>query len=264
MQIYGCLYERGQRESNQDSIALHKIVTSYGEAVLALVCDGMGGMDEGETASGYVAERMSCWFYEELPLLLERRVGMKGIARSIERKLFHLHIDLKEYGKRKGIVTGTTVSILLVAEQKYLICHLGDSAIFRIKRKNSGYRWMNKPSGRGSGLRWTAKFGGGSFGRTIRRMTKIHGDAVSGLERCIGSGRYYPPDVMCGRLRKHMAFLVSSDGFWHHLKEDEIGNTFQGESAKCSGWAEKRLRALAEKALRRGETDNISAIYLSQ
>ena len=176
---------------------------------------------------------------------------MKGIARSIKRKLFHLHIDLKEYGKKKGIVTGTTVSILLVAEQKYLICHLGDSAIFRIKRKNSG-------------LRWIAKFGGGSLGRTIRRMTKIHGDAVSGLERCIGSGRYYPPDVMCGRLRKHMAFLVSSDGFWHHLKEDEIGNTFQGESARCSGWAEKRLRALAAKALRRGETDNISAIYLSQ
>ncbi|MDE6712349.1 MAG: protein phosphatase 2C domain-containing protein, partial [Lachnospiraceae bacterium] len=135
MQTYGCLYERGQRESNQDSIALHKIVTLYGETVLAVVCDGMGGMDEGETASGYVTERLSCWFYEELPLLLERRLGMKWIARAIERKLFHLHIDLKEYGKRKRIVTGTTVSILLVIDKKYLICHLGDSVIYRLDRK---------------------------------------------------------------------------------------------------------------------------------
>lgn len=262
MQTYGCLYERGQRESNQDSIALHKIVTSYGEAVLAVVCDGMGGMDEGETASGYVAERMSCWFYEELPLLLERRAGMKRIACSIERKLFHLHIDLKEYGKRKGIVTGTTVSILLIMDKKYLICHLGDSVIFRIRRNRSGCRLMYKSSGSGSGFQWIGRFSGGCFVRTIKRMTKIHGDAASGLERCIGSGRYYPPDVMYGRLRKHMAFLVSSDGFWHHLKEDEIGNTFQGESAKCSGWAEKRLRGLASKAMCRGETDNISAIYL--
>lgn len=264
MQIYGCLYEKGQRESNQDSIALHKIVTSYGNVVLAVVCDGMGGMDEGETASGYVAERMSCWFYEELPLLLERRVGMKGIARSIERKLFHLHIDLKEYGKRKGIVTGTTASILLVADQKYLICHLGDSAIYRIMRKRSGYGWIRKSSVSGPGIRWMGKFPGGSFGRTIRRMTKIHGDAASGLGRCIGSGRYYPPDVRYGRVGKYMAFLICSDGFWHHLKEDEIADTFREGAAERGGWAEKRLRALAAKALRRGETDNISAIYLGQ
>ncbi len=249
MQTYGCLYERGQRESNQDSIALHKIVTLYGEAVLAVVCDGMGGMDEGETASGYVAERMSCWFYEDLPLLLERRLRMKGIARSIERKLFHLHIDLKEYGKRKGIVTGTTVSILLIMDKKYLICHLGDSVIYRISRKRTSFRRIRVSSD-------------GNFGRGIRRLTRIHGDAASGLDRCIGSGRYHPPDVICGRLRKHMAFLVSSDGFWHHLKEEEIGNTFQGESGECTEWAEKRLRALAAKAIRQGETDNISAIYL--
>lgn len=249
MQTYGCLYERGQRESNQDSVALHKIVTLYGEAVLAMVCDGMGGMDEGETASGYVAERLSCWFYEELPLLLERRLRMKWIARAIERKLFHLHIDLKAYGKRKGIVTGTTVSILLVVDKKYLICHLGDSVIYRLVQKNAGYHRI-------------CEFFGGGLGRRIRRMTKVHGDAASGLERCIGSGKYYPPDIARGRIKKHMAFLVSSDGFWHHLKEEEIGNAFQEGSVERAGWAEKRLRALAVKAIRRGETDNISAIYL--
>lgn len=250
MQVYGCLYERGRRESNQDSLALHKIVTSYGEAALAVACDGMGGMDEGETASGYVAERMSCWFYEELPLLLERRVGMKGIARSIERKLFHLHIDLKEYGRRKGIVTGTTASILLIAGHKCLICHLGDSAVYRIRHRRSG-NWR------------THIFSGGVFRRTVRRMTKIHGDAASGLERCIGGGRYYPPDVRYGRVGRDTAFLVCSDGFWHHLTEDEIAGAFQEGTAE-GGWAKKRLRALAAKALRRGETDNISAIYLGQ
>ncbi|MDE6713697.1 MAG: hypothetical protein K2K20_08170, partial [Lachnospiraceae bacterium] len=92
--------------------------------------------------------------------------------------------------------------------------------------------------------------------------TKVHGDAASGVERCIGSGKYYPPDVMRGRIRKHMAFLVSSDGFWHHLKEEEIGNAFREGAVERAGWAEKRLRALAVKAIRRGETDNISAIYL--
>lgn len=277
MRTYGCLYERGLRESNQDSIALHKIVTLYGEAALAVVCDGMGGMDEGETASGYVAERISCWFYEELPMLLERRVGMKGIARSIERKLFHLHFDLKEYGKRKKIVTGTTVSILLTTDKKYLICHLGDSTIYRINRKRASIWRMGASYGDYSAarrmrlfpfghlnvqrMRWLSF---GRFGKKIMRMTKIHGDAASGLERCIGSGKYYPPDIRRGRIGKHTAFLICSDGFWHHLKEEEIADTFPAEAAEGRRWAEKRLKALAAKALRRGETDNISAIYLGQ
>lgn len=259
MQVYGCLYERGRRKSNQDSIALHKIVTAYGEAALAVVCDGMGGMDEGETASGYVAERMSCWFYEELPPLLERRVGIRGIARSIERKLFHLHIDLKEYGRRKGIVSGTTASILLIAGHRYLLCHLGDSVIYRIRRRRAGCLRMQKASGALALRRRLFP-----VGKPIRRMTRIHGDAASGLERCIGGGKYHPPDVRYGRIGRHTAFLVCSDGFWHHLEEDEIADTFREGDTERGGWADKRLKALAAKAQRRGETDNISAIYLGQ
>lgn len=264
MRTYGCLYEKGRRESNQDSIALHKIITLYGEAVLAVVCDGMGGMDEGETASGYVAERVSCWFYEELPQLLERRAVLKDIARTIERMLFHLHIDLKEYGKRKKITTGTTVSILLATDQKYLICHLGDSAVYRIKRKRTGAWRMKRACSGNSNTCRIRLFRDGHPGKAVMRMTKIHGDAASGLERCIGCGKYYPPDVRRGKIDKHTAFLICSDGFWHHLKEEEIADTFSAETAECGRWAEKRLKALAAKALRRGETDNISAIYLGQ
>ena len=232
MQAYGCLYEKGHRASNQDSIALHKMITRYGEAVLAVVCDGMGGMEEGETASGYVAEEMSCWFYKELPGLLEKRAGKRRIGRALFRKLFNLHLQLKQYGKEKKIQTGTTVSILFVTERWYLVCHVGDSAVYRLQ------------------------------GDKIKRLTKIHGDAVSTLERCIGLGKYDSPDLIFGRVKKNMGFLLSSDGFYHRLNVKEISDAFADRPLASAERIEKRLAALAAKASQRGETDNISAIYL--
>lgn len=233
MQIYGCLYEKGMRDVNQDSIALHKIVTKKNDVILAVVCDGMGGMAEGETASGYVAEQVSCWFYEELPVLLERHMQIKTVGRSLCRKLFHLHVDLKEYGRRKSIMTGTTASILLIIGNRYLVCHLGDSVVYL-------------------------------FNKGIRRMTGIHGDAVSQIYRCIGIGKFYPPDMLYGRLRRHTGFLLASDGFIHRLAPEEIRECLNERLIKNGGWIEKRLKNLANTVMKRGETDNISAIYLGQ
>ena len=44
--------------------------------VFALICDGIGGLDGGEIASGFVAERMTEWFYKEALNLLKK--GIKG------------------------------------------------------------------------------------------------------------------------------------------------------------------------------------------
>lgn len=233
MQIYGCLYERGMRDVNQDSIALHKIVTKKNDAILAVVCDGMGGMAEGETASGYVAEKISCWFYEELPVLLERHMGIKTVGRSLCRKLFHLHVDLKEYGRTKSIMTGTTASILLIIGKRYLVCHLGDSVVYLL---NKG----------------------------IRRITNIHGDAASRIYRCIGIGKFYPPDMIYGKMGRNTGFLLASDGFAHRLAQEEIREYLNERLIKNGDWMEKRLKNLAGRVMKRGETDNISAIYLGK
>lgn len=231
MQIYGCLYEKGMRDVNQDSIALHKIVTKKNDVILAMVCDGMGGMAEGETASGYVAEQVSCWFYEELMMLLRQHTPIKIIGRSLCRKLFHLHVDLKEYGKKKNFMTGTTVSILLIIGNRYLICHLGDSVIFLLNKR-------------------------------IRRMTGIHGDAASRIYRCLGIGKFHPPDMIYGKVGRNTGFLLASDGFDHRLSQEEIQECLNERLIKDGSWIEKRLKSLAGRVLKRGETDNISAVYL--
>ena len=43
---------------NQDSLTLQQVLTGRGRVLMAAVCDGMGGLQQGETASGYMTERL--------------------------------------------------------------------------------------------------------------------------------------------------------------------------------------------------------------
>lgn len=52
--LSGFYWERGRSKANQDSIVLQQVVTDYGRILLAAVSDGIGGLSEGENASGYI------------------------------------------------------------------------------------------------------------------------------------------------------------------------------------------------------------------
>ena len=59
--VYWC---RGRvAQGNQDSVVLLQVLTARGRVLMAAVCDGMSGLAQGETASGYVTERLQEWFY---------------------------------------------------------------------------------------------------------------------------------------------------------------------------------------------------------
>lgn len=198
---------------------------------MALVCDGMGGMQEGETASGYVVEQLAIWFYEKLIEYLKNGKGKKVIKKSLERKLFQLHGELRDYGRGKHIATGTTLSLLLILDNWYLICQIGDSAIFRFRRK-------------------------------AKRMTATHGNGKNGLYRCIGLGKFQVPDFSWGYIRKNDGFLLASDGFYKTIKSGELDAIYGEYCGKDRAWMDKRMKSTVKRLLWRGEEDNISAIFV--
>ena len=154
---YLCNYEKGKREKNEDSLAVHKIHTLAGEAVLAVICDGCGGHDEGETASGYAVEALSAWFYDVLPGVMKS--GRKRvIMRSVQNILFRIHSGLKKYGDEKNIRLGTTVSGVLITDTRYMVFWLGDTHVYRT-------------------------------GKKIRRLTTPHVSG-GGINRCLGMGSF--------------------------------------------------------------------------
>ena len=59
-----------RKQVNQDSILVKHADSKMGEMILAVVCDGMGGLDKGELASATVIRKFAKWFEQELPLEL--------------------------------------------------------------------------------------------------------------------------------------------------------------------------------------------------
>ena len=131
--------DRGiKKKINQDSLLVRSAMTKEGEILLAAVCDGMGGLEKGEVASGEVIRALVRWFEETLPLLLSGEQEKKGvgerrkraIAKSLESLIQEENQMISVYGKEKNLLLGTTVSAVLLIAGWYLIVHVGDSRVY--------------------------------------------------------------------------------------------------------------------------------------
>ena len=126
-------WERGKRAGvNQDSVVLLQVLTARGRVLMAAVCDGMGGLDRGEWASGYVTGRLQEWFYESLLRAVQRKKPCWVIRRSLDRLVYHMQEQLSQYAQQENIRLGTTMTVLVIWEKTYLVWHLGDSRAYRI------------------------------------------------------------------------------------------------------------------------------------
>lgn len=231
--ISGIYWDRGKRNNNQDSLILEQVFTRKGRVLFSAVSDGIGGLEEGETASGFVLEKQLQNFYHQILPLVEKGRNLRSLERSLLRCLFETNQILNRYADSKGIALGATVSILLIFKRKFLILHLGDSRIYRIYGKNK-----------------------------IKQITKDHSDGKNVLTRCIGSFAYQSPEIYKGRIRGRKGFLLCSDGFYRYPKEDILAELLDPGEAAGEEQIEKRLRELAGYGLKMGEQDNMSALYV--
>lgn len=232
MKIFsGVYWDQGRRENNQDSVLLQQIRTGCGRILLAVVCDGIGGLEQGENASGYVEERLMEVFYHETVPMLQKKKRGKVILRSFLRCLYEVREELCRYAGEREISLGTTMSMLLLWKRRYLILHLGDSRIYF-------YR-----------------------GKRRKQLTADHSNGGNQLSKCIGSFPYQAPDVRFGRGRGSCGFLLCTDGFYR--KQDETGFSLLRPAEVNSGeQVQRRLEEMAKMALKRGEKDNLSAVYI--
>ncbi|MGN0376068.1 MAG: PP2C family protein-serine/threonine phosphatase [Suilimivivens sp.] len=231
--ISGVYWDKGKRSNNQDSLLLEQVLTKKGRVLLAAVSDGIGGLSEGEVASGFILEKLLQNFYHQLLQQIDRGKNKGILKRSLLRCFFETNQILNKYAKSRETELGATVSVLLLFRKHFLIAHLGDSRIYSFSGKNK-----------------------------IKQITRDHSAGNSVLTKCMGSFSYQSPDIYTGRITGKTGFLLCSDGFYHYLQEDMLAELLDPREIGGEEQIEKRLRELAGYEYRQGEQDNISALYV--
>ena len=239
--LTGVYWERGRRAMrNQDSVVLLQVLTARGRVLMAAVCDGMGGLEQGETASGYVTRRLQEWFYASLLRAIRKRKAYWIIRRSVERLVYDMQEQLSRYAGQEEICLGSTMTVLVLWEKTYLLWHLGDSRACRVSAPGRG--------------------GDGRAG--LHCMTTDHVRGRNQLTKCVGSFGFMRPDFKMGSFGTGQAFVLCSDGFRHCVTEQETADVLNPAVITEEVQAERRLREIGEACMKRGETDNLSAVYI--
>lgn len=246
-------WERGRVAAvNQDSLVLLQVLTAKGRVLMAAVCDGMGGLDRGEYASGYVTGRLQEWFYESLMRAVHKKKPYWVIRRSLERLVYHMQEQLSLYGRRENVRLGTTMTVFVLWEKTYLLWHLGDSRAYRL-REGSGS--VNIRHGVVMGRNGKSVTG-------IECMTRDHIKGRNQLTKCVGSFGYEKPEFKMGVLRSGQAVLLCSDGFRNRIDETELADVLRPEQIREEEQIVRRLREIGDACMKRGERDNLSAVYV--
>lgn len=236
--------DRGiKKKINQDSLLVRSAMTKEGEILLAAVCDGMGGLEKGEVASGEVIRALARWFEETLPLLLFGEQEKKGvgerrkreIAKSLESLIQEENQMISVYGKEKNLLLGTTVSAVLLIAGWYLIVHVGDSRVYGL---TEDVQQLTKDQAR----------------QHPRRNV---------LLQCVGVQEKITPEWKSGVYYPGMGFLICSDGFCNQLLDGELEERFCRNYLRAEWEMEENLKEVMEQNKRRMETDNLSAIWIS-
>ena len=119
------------RDNNQDSYAACEL---EGGAVLAVVCDGMGGAAEGALASSEavraIKERITERYYSGMSDISVRSLMVSAVE-SANRYIYDLSLTDEKY---EGM--GTTVVAALISETFVYIAHAGDSRAYRVSNGN--------------------------------------------------------------------------------------------------------------------------------
>ena len=239
-----------KKSSNQDALLLKIGRDKAGKKAIFAICDGMGGLSSGEIASSTVIKHLSYWFEKEIQILEQRQNKYEEIRRSLKDRVKELNDKIYKYGEEKGIKLGTTLTVMVFIDDKYIIAHVGDSRAYSINKKltrlTKDQSFVQREIDRGNITEEQA--------RTHKKKNL--------LLQCIGVTPNVDILTYTGDIDKKATYIICSDGFYNKISDKELIKKLKKSKLKKEKKIKKTLVKLVEAVKLRNETDNISVLAI--
>lgn len=237
-----------RKKTNQDGLLIKTAKTPNGPVALFVLCDGMGGLSDGELASATVIRGMSDWFDSQLPDILISEEQVLNVAPLLEGQIRTLNEKILQYGEVENVKLGTTITAMLVIYSRYYIVQIGDSRAYSI---NSNLTRLTKDQ--------TLVAREVEYGNITEEQAKVD-PRRNILLQCVGATKDLNVVITECELEKDTVFLLCTDGFYHEITREELYSAMLPSGLQNEAQMKDRLIKLVELVKSRNETDNISVI----
>lgn len=241
---YGVISHIGLvKKVNQDRILIKIGQAGSREFGLFAVADGMGGHTHGEVASTMAIAELTRWWDHELEaILLEKTAIWNCVKTSLANCFLKINEQIRTVNDVK---MGTTLTVLIIYGDKYVITHIGDSRIYTRTHKH-----MTKVTKDHSFVDQIQQEGS---------RDKVHHPYGHVLTQCLGIQEHIYPYTRVSLNKKKQLFLLCSDGLYNYIRHQEM------EQILYSGLRRKEelqtiVDTLYEQVLHHGAGDNVSII----
>lgn len=256
------------KKVNEDRAAFQHVKNNEGmEATIALVADGMGGYQAGDLASKIAVGTIQEWWDQRIKLILNEPFPLILIAKELNERLHHINQLLLAIGKSEEMNLGTTISVLIFFEDRYLVYHVGDSRIYRNhSKKRTELETME------------LRDGNSLFARKFNQLTQDHSWVAQQVKlgyltkdearnhykrnvliQCLGvvpglvvfqrQGRFLPGDL----------FLLCSDGYHSMFSDREIQEMIRAHHAMN---LQQVSQSFVHSANQAGTIDNATVLLM--
>ncbi len=236
------------KTTNQDSALILQADSPMGQVLMAVLCDGMGGLSKGELASAAVIRRFEAWFDQELACELVNP-DLQVIGGQWALLLKELNAQLLDYGLQHDCSLGTTFTGMLFVGDQYMITHVGDTRAYAIDTElellTEDQTYVHREILRGNMTPQQA--------RTDPKRNM--------LLQCVGASKGVEPALYYGKTRPGV-YMLCSDGFRHEITPQEIYDGLNPARLPDKAAMHQNARQLIELVKSRRERDNITVILI--
>lgn len=226
------------RTVNQDRMLIRTGLTDGVPTALLAVADGMGGLSCGERASALVVENLSRWWEAGAA-----ETDPEELSAALDAVLYEAHREIYYLGEELGARTGSTLSLLYLWGDGYLIKQIGDSRVYALEEGGMGQlttdqTWCNRMIETGE----------------LTPEEASHHRLRHALVNALGVSPELEIATESGSARRGNSFLLCSDGFYSEAPLERLTADLRRTPA------EPALQALLADVLAGAAADNATAV----